>query len=303
MAASKTWTGKRYGKWSTPMSEPDEQPHDDKGKKKGWLPARANRIARGGCVFLVIAFGLLLLGIPYPEIFLESLLLFTLGWLYFLARVIPELEWNLSMIASSLIVLGIAVVGFHFIARRLRAGWRFRWTLACTGLGGALFAAAIAVTGIFHQGVWLVKDKNIVYDSSRSIVVTNISNARQLLLGLRVFDEDNDRLPESIYEMYPDYVDLDPDEDLGFWSFVDKHKVPHEWLYFSEAKNLPTGQSSTPSDSSVQHILLASPVDIDGKYVVAFSGGSVAAVKRKQYIELLAAQHEALLREDEDEKQ
>ena len=281
------------------MSDMTGQTSGDEGRKKNWLPERAARMARWGIgiIFFTLLFGII--GLPIPEIILGGAFLIAAGWIYFLIRVIPELEWNLSMIASSLIVLTIAVIGFHAIARRLRDGWQFRWTAACTGLGGALFAAAIAVTGIFHQGVWLAKGDIFSYRGGISSVVSNMSNARQLVLALNTFETESDHYPESIYELYPDYIDIDPGEDEYFWSFVDDQKKPHEWLYFPEVQNLLTGQSTAVE--SARRVILASPVDINGRYVVAFFDGHVAAVKREQYLKLLATRQEELLRDDKNE--
>ncbi len=272
----------------------------DTAEKESRARARGGRIARAGCMLLLfIFFAMMAIATPWADALVQGTLLTAFGWIRFFERVLPELEWNPSMIASSLIALTAAIVGFHAIARRLRKGWRFRWTLAFTGLGSVLFAAAIAVTGIFHQGVWFFKSENLTYDRSTSRLTNNINNVRQLVILMRTFESEKD-LPDSIYEMetFREYYDIDPGEEIDFLSFVDKHGTPHEWLYFPEAITLSAEDSSTTAakTNADQRMVLASPVDIEGKYIVAFFGGNVRAVKKGQYLELLASRHAALLR-------
>lgn len=287
------------------MSEPAEQPAGVTGKKKTWLPPRANRIARGGCVFLFIAFGFLVLGIPGPEILLGGLFLFALGWIHFLLRVFPEITWNLSMIASSLAVLAVAIGGLHAIARHFRKDWRVRGTLACTGVIGVLFAAAIAVSGVFHQAVWLAKGDILGRRGPDSGSYENLGKAHQLMAGLTAYEVDHERFPDSIYELYPDYLNVDPLSDSDFWLFKAKDQSLHEWLYYPEAKNLakspPAKWSETMKDD--ERLCLVSPMFGDRKIVVGKIGGSARIMRRDAFLELFSAQQAELLREDGNEQQ
>ncbi len=90
-----------------------------------------------------------------------------IGWLAFLARVSRQITLDWPAIASTAIVLGLFLIGFHWFAasavwqrNRSTAGppkqWRWRYTVSIVALMVVLFAAGTAMVGIAHQWAWLV---------------------------------------------------------------------------------------------------------------------------------------------------
>jgi hypothetical protein len=77
------------------------------------------------------------------------------GWVLFLARVVPRVrvDWKSVLVGLSALVLFAA--GLHAAGRTWRPGWRLRWSLACVGLVFVLFTAGVALVGIVHQVGWL----------------------------------------------------------------------------------------------------------------------------------------------------
>ena len=279
------------------MTDPAQSPFAEKRS----LAFYVRRVLRW-CLAIFGLFVLLAIyGGPSPFYLVEATYLVVAGWIHFLARVGSDLTWNPAMIGSSLFSLVAALVGLHLILRHFRQDWTMRGTLACTALVCVLFAAAISVTGIFHQTVWLAKGP-LVTDAYRSGArrATNISSARQLVHGLRYYQEEFGELPASLYDLYPDVIDFDPsDPKRGrFWFVEDRNRTAHEWLYFPQGSKQSLNADWHATVGEERRLLLASPIRISGKFVVAFFGGRVMEIEQEAFFELLAAQHRVWLGED-----
>lgn len=237
------------------------------------------RIARWSLAMIGLCVVLGIIGFQGPVLILHAAYLIVAGWIHFLFRVGPEISWNPAMIGSSIFVLVLAIIGLHLVIRHFRKNWQLRGTFAFTGLIGVLFAAAIAVTGIVHQSIWLAKGEIVSSGWSGYSLSLNMSNVRQLMLALRTFEEDNGMMPTSIYELYPEYIDVDPKSARGerFWYFQAEDGSLHEWLYFPEARQLAGIEFATAENE--QPICLASPLGASEKAIACYISGSVRAMK------------------------
>ena len=88
----------------------------------------------------------------------------TLGWVWFLGRVIPAIHPSPSEVVSAAVALAIVVIGVHAFCRWLYRAtvpetskeWPWRRTLRVVGLIVLMFAAGTVAVGIAHQTAWLI---------------------------------------------------------------------------------------------------------------------------------------------------
>jgi hypothetical protein len=117
---------------------------------------------------LVIIFLLVLLPqVLGAGVYLIGVMLF--GWVGFLQRVIPEISISRSGIGMGIMCSALIIAGVHWLA-----SWiceynsaskgkviRWKWSYSFSLYAGLwlLFLAAMGITGLVHQTVWLVKSK------------------------------------------------------------------------------------------------------------------------------------------------
>jgi prepilin-type processing-associated H-X9-DG protein len=85
-----------------------------------------------------------------------------LGWVIFLARVLPRIRPNPASLALGCVTLVLFTLVLHGVGKAWmrdaatgQSGWKLRWSLAGTGAVLVLFAAGLAGVGIVHQVGWL----------------------------------------------------------------------------------------------------------------------------------------------------
>jgi hypothetical protein len=83
------------------------------------------------------------------------------GWVYFLRRTLPEVAPEAGVVLTAGACLAGLGVGLHLFLRWLRAhaGWRPGATAALLGGVVLLFAAGLAVVGMWRQVSWLVRSE------------------------------------------------------------------------------------------------------------------------------------------------
>ena len=86
------------------------------------------------------------------------------GWVWYLARVVPNWNPDPVTVATAVGCLVGLVVGGHLFLRWLYSAtsdepreWPWRWTLKGVALVVVMFVAGIAVTGLIHQATWLAR--------------------------------------------------------------------------------------------------------------------------------------------------
>lgn len=91
------------------------------------------------------------------------------GWIPFLARVIPRMsvEWSsatVGLVAIFLFAVGVHGMGYAWRKPRSEEAvgaprWRLRWTISIVTIVLILFAAGISIIGIVHQTSWLSRSE------------------------------------------------------------------------------------------------------------------------------------------------
>lgn len=133
-------------------------------------PSRLKRALLPACLVLGVVAALLAVGLVVP---LQFLALMVGGWVPYLRRTVPQIEWNLEPIAIGVgCLVALAVFG-HRSATWLHAGWRreppdlarrpwrLRWSLSALAMFVLLFASAISSVGVVHQLAWLAREPTL----------------------------------------------------------------------------------------------------------------------------------------------
>lgn len=172
-------------------------------------------------IVTIVAAVLLLLICSGGYFFAEIPFFLLFGWIWYLRRVLPEIEVNYSALAMGVIALGLFLIGTHIFARKLAAeftpnelpslkgddrtqGWAFRSTLALVTLTIVAFTAGISFVGIVHQCVWLGRSDAILQSGMSAIAnrMNSQSNLKQIGIGLHNYSfgaEYNSLPPGAIF--------------------------------------------------------------------------------------------------------
>lgn len=235
-------------------------------------------------IWLFAAF-ILLTVLPYEAPMFFVPLLF--GWVTYLREVLPRAAFNPEIAIEALVALALAVFGLHrsllWWARQRHgssAQWRLGWTIKITSAVLLLFAISIAATGIVHQVGWLFRGEPLIYDASRGRMTKEISNLKQVALGMRVFAEDFEgKCPADLDELVPDYV---PTREL-FYSSLSVNEPPERILFF------PYAGKALPPD----WIVLAGPRSTGknkGKRPVSYADATAEIIFESEFQKRIAAQ-------------
>ena len=211
-------------------------------------------------LLLVMSFALNFLVLP-----LEFILLLFFGWISYLQRVVPQVTFNAEIAFDAAVLLALAIFGLHCVLRWWRkqqpdspGQWRVAWTLKITAMVLLLFATSIAATGLVHQTGWLLNEKYLVEDGSRSPLTRELSNLKQVALAIRMFAEDHDgKYPDNLDELFPNYLTWrmllytrpyhgEPPEPIIYYSGYNDHSPvdsimlasPHPFGESSEARRV-----------------------------------------------------------------
>ncbi|VTR91187.1 Uncharacterized protein OS=Singulisphaera acidiphila (strain ATCC BAA-1392 / DSM 18658 / VKM B-2454 / MOB10) GN=Sinac_3491 PE=4 SV=1: SBP_bac_10 [Gemmata massiliana] len=122
------------------------------------------------CVFFLACAGLFFLfEIPVTLAF---------GWVYYLQRIVPQLNPDAASVVSAVVCLVAVTVGAHVFFRWLyaatqsepepQAHWPAKRTIQFVTLVIVMFVAGIAATGLVHQAGWLIRSKEPFVDSNFS---------------------------------------------------------------------------------------------------------------------------------------
>ena len=219
-----------------------------------------------------------------------------LGWFTHLTRVIPLLDWNAELIFCFLLALTLATWMLHRALNwlhkqgTLNQAWTPKRTLALTSLLLMLFGMSVAMTGIVHQSIWVMKgpitrtnrasELTNALNSGKNIFSTSFSYAKEhdghYPSGLRLLLE-NDSENEDWQEL-----------SLGDLYYQPKNKdlPPEPWVYYpwttSHRTNLITLHSSSPA--------------FNGRWIVGQLNGAVQTVSNEEFQEMLATTQAALRR-------
>ena len=127
---------------------------------------------------------------------------FLFGWLFHGWHTLPHLldKWPALLLpVGSLILAG--VLAHRFICRTLADKgstriWRPTDTASCIVLILLGCGAAIALSGVAHQTIWLMGDR-WVQSNHRTEQTMAVNNARQLLIALEEYHVEHDHYPNN----------------------------------------------------------------------------------------------------------
>ena len=221
-------------------------------------------------LFLLLAAGLgliLLFEVPFRLL---------CGWAVHAWVTLPPLfaRWNELLLPAA--ALGLALfltdrfVRWALAAKGSKLPWRGRHTVAATFLLLLGAAAAIAMSGIVHQMVWLGAEP--WWGNGRGMQQTiALDKTRQIAVAIREFEQRNDRYPESLAELdLPRDLLLVPSRERGV-------AEPFVYLKPADARKADAGLA-----------VVVSPVLPDrGRVAVGHLSGDAILVQADQLPDLL----------------
>ncbi len=210
---------------------------------------------------------------------LEAPLRLFFGWAVHAWVSLPPLLPQWSELLLPFAALGLALwltdrfIRWALAAKGSELPWQGRHTVSATFLLLLGAAAAIAMSGIVHQVVWLGGERWWDGRGPGFQQSTAVSNARQILIALEAYEEKNGRYPESLAELnLPDKLLRLPVRDRG---------LPEPFVYLKPANPLPAGEEIA---------VIVSPVlpDLD-RVAVGYLSGTATTVPANQLPKLLKA--------------
>ncbi|MFP2926919.1 hypothetical protein ACLESO_17315 [Pyxidicoccus sp. 3LG] len=131
-------------------------------------------LSKAATVLFVMFAGVCFLGIFVGTWFVQVPFILATGWAFFLKRVLPQVSWDWSAIAQTVVVVAVLGAGGHAFARRAwrqahpddPRSWPVRWTASLLGLVVLLFCATMSTVGIGHHVGWLSTSQESLLDSN-----------------------------------------------------------------------------------------------------------------------------------------
>jgi prepilin-type processing-associated H-X9-DG protein len=175
----------------------------------GWIPAylapgggAMTRIQVAVICGVIAVLGLCLL----PSVPIDIAINLTLGWVAFLARVVPGVRIGWGGVATGVVCLVLFATGSHYLLgwlyEQMRGTdgvdvpvdgrWKPRWTASLITVVVTMFFAGLATTGVAHQVGWLLTSKERLVGSNMSRLVLrlqSVNNLKQIGLGLSFYHD------------------------------------------------------------------------------------------------------------------
>ncbi|MES2921716.1 MAG: hypothetical protein V4819_09220 [Verrucomicrobiota bacterium] len=238
-------------------------------------------IVRGVLCCVVILFFLLMI---QSVVIIEVPIHFLFGWVFHGMTTLPPLlgNWRMLLLPAGCLVLA-GVLIHRFVCRSLKAKevylvWRPTHTLAFLALLLLGCGAAIALSGVVHQSVWLMGDRWIENRGRRAELTEAVNNARQLMMALMEFHDEKGHYPNSLQELESE---LNIPHQL-VWLKTGNGKVPEPFILLH-----PGGTRPMNADEP----LIVSPViQRDGKVAVGYGDCSVRSLPVSKLASVLAGE-------------
>jgi hypothetical protein len=150
---------------------------------------------------------LVISGLGSYTVLVETPVHFVLGWLFHAVKALPPLLGNWRPLVAPLGCLVLATwlihrfVRWSQVAKGKPPSWRVGHTISAVSLLMLGCGAAIALSGVLHQTVWLMSDPWTENRGKRMEQTLAVSNARQLVMGLFEYYEKHGRYPNSLWEL------------------------------------------------------------------------------------------------------
>jgi len=249
------------------------------------VTARRSLWSRIAWIILIFFCALFFMMLTQSQVLFELPIHFGLGWLFHAWNTFPGLMdgWRMILVPTGCLVLGTWLC-HRFIVWCIRAKkslriWRPANTLAVVALLMLGSGAAVALSGIVHQGVWLLADPWVENRGKKIYQNVSANSARQLLLALHEFQETTGRYPYSFEEMGPE-VGMDKEQIRSLVWIQTRPgdlKQPFLLLYPGSKQTFGAGQP-----------VIVSPEFADGKkVVVGYGDSSVTTMPQSRYQQIL----------------
>jgi hypothetical protein len=212
---------------------------------------------------------------------LELPLRLALGWIWHLVQAVPALlpQWPKLLLPLGCLALATWLV-HRFIrwwlaAKASALDWRARHTVSATSLVLLGAGAAIALSGVVHQAVWLAEAPwwtNRGRAAERSEAANKI---RQLHISLIEFENEHGRYPDSLAELKTNPKLLSQSPYAG--------EPPEPILY------LKPRETPVPGDTKNHVAILVSPLLGSGRdwIVVGLTSGATTSLLSNQLPDIL----------------
>jgi hypothetical protein len=209
-------------------------------------------------------------------VLVETPVHFILGWLFHAVKTLPSVLGNWRPLMAPLGCLILATYLIHRFVRRWLVAegkslpwWRVGHTISAVSLLLLGCGAAIALSGVVHQSVWLMSDPWTEYRGKLTEQTLAVNNARMLVIGLIEYHEKHGHYPNSL---------LDLKSELGFPARIFLVPVGNSQVKEPFVLLHPGGTRAVNWDEP----LIVSPVmQTTGKIVVGFGDGSVSSLQAK----------------------
>jgi hypothetical protein len=235
-------------------------------------PRRWRWITRGALwVIVILAFSIL----SGCTLLFETPVHFVLGWYFHATKTLPPLleNWHLLLGPLGCLVLGTWLVHRFVLWWQLAKGKNPSWQFVHTLSGVALLllgsGAAIALSGVVHQSIWLMSDPWTENRGRRHELVMAMGKARQLMMALNDFHLMKNRYPNNFEELESEM------------------QVPREiiWVPANNGVSEPFILLHPGGDrflSSDEPVIVSPVIQRSGKIVVGNGDGSVKMLPTEQ---------------------
>lgn len=212
---------------------------------------------------------------------------FVLGWFFHATKALPPLIANWRLLVGPLGCLVLATWLVHRFVRwwQLAKGgtpsWRFQQTWSAVALFLLGSGAAIALSGVVHQTVWLMSDPWTENRGKSAQLISTMKSGRLLLEAVQEFHQTNGRYPNTFEE-------LESGRELPrglMWVQCGNRGVSEPFILLH-----PGGESLMNADEP----LIVSPVIQNlGKIEVGYGDGSLRVLPASQLGKILRSARQA----------
>lgn len=212
----------------------------------------------------ILTFSVLFVLVAVPEHLL-------LGWFFHGTRTLPTwlAGWRAAMLPAGCLVM--AGVLLHRFIHRLHTAWRLRDTVASLVLLLSGCGAAIALSGVIHEAVWLMGRPVTEVRGKRTERTNAVNSARQLAFALIEFHDENGNYPSSLAELR----EKGPPERIE----IGEGQVKEPFILLLPGRMRP---------AAINEAILISPLVEHGtRFVVGYGDGSVRAEPAKKLTNIL----------------
>ncbi|WP_169977224.1 DUF1559 domain-containing protein [Tautonia rosea] len=219
-----------------------------------------------GCMTIVVLVSLATIGLVVP---LDVTIALTVGWAFFLGRVLPEVTIAWDGVVTAVVCIVVFVVGAHaflrWIAQQRIAErseharpWPFRWTAAMTGVILVMFLAGIAATGVVHQVGWLLTSGEPIagFVSLAAQRAQSSNNLKQIGIGLSNYHDSHGTFP-------PGATFDDRGRPLHGWQAMLLPYVEHQAIYDQITFELPWDDPANREPFQTEVLMFLNPGNIN----------------------------------------